>query len=72
MANYKRSTTRETCVCCNKWIWFERNVVDKTVVIEPDESRTQLIACYTMHKRCAGIRWLDYLNEHPEVREIDY
>lgn len=72
MANYKRSHTRETCECCNKRIWFERNAVDRTVVIEDTSygSRSQIIAIYTMHKRCAETRWLDYLNEHPEVREI--
>jgi len=73
MTNYKLSTTRDACVCCHKHIWFERNAVNKLVVIENTScgSRHQVIVDYMMHKRCAETRWLDFLDEHPEVREIN-
>lgn len=72
MTNYKPLSTREDCVCCHKQILFERNAVDKLVVIENTSygSRTLLIASYVIHKRCAETRWIDFLDEHPEVREI--
>ena len=72
MTTHKWSTGYGACMFCHKQIWFERNVVNKTVVFEATScgSRCQVIVSYTMHKRCAATRWLDFLNEHPEVREI--
>lgn len=72
MANYKRSTGHGACMFCHKRIRFEQNVVNKVAVLEDTSygARSQVIVCYTMHKRCAETRWIDFLDEHPEVREI--
>lgn len=72
MTTHKWSTGYGACMFCHKRIRFERNVVNKVAVLEDMSygSRSQAIVSYTMHKRCAETRWLDFLNEHPEVREI--
>lgn len=72
MTTHKRSTGHGACMFCHKRIRFERNAVNKVAVLEDTSygSRSQVIVSYTMHKRCAETRWIDFLDEHPEVREI--